>query len=114
LCRCHPALSLELPFGFLLSSCDMLVTKPGYNMVVEAVALDKPVLYVRRYNFADEQSLVDYLHRHGRGLELSRADFEAGRWKDPLDRLAGLPQPSMSPPPPGGAAEAAEILSAYL
>lgn len=112
--RCHPALSLGLSFGFLLASCDLLVTKPGYNMVVEAVALGKPVLYVRRYNFADEQSLVDYLHRHGRGLELPLEDFEAGRWRDALDRLSRCPDASLPPPSPTGAAEAADILRGYF
>lgn len=112
--RCHPALSLDLPFGHLLASCDLLLTKPGYNMVAEAVALGKPVVYVRRYNFADEQSLVEYLHRHGRGLELSLHDFEAGHWQPALAAVSDLPEPASPPPPPTGAAEAADILATYF
>lgn len=112
--RSSSALSLGLSFGFLLASCDLLLTKPGYNMIVEAVALGKPVLYVRRYNFADEQSLVDYLHRHGGGLELLLDDFEAGRWGDALDRLSRPPAPSLPPLSPTGASEAAAILRGYF
>lgn len=112
--RSHPAQALGLPFGQLLAACDLLLTKPGYNMIVEAVALGKPVVYVRRYNFADEQSLVDYLHRHGRGIELSLGDFEAGRWQPALGTVGGLPEPASPPPPPTGAAEAAGILAGLL
>ncbi|MEP6888305.1 MAG: hypothetical protein ABI945_08270, partial [Nitrospirales bacterium] len=62
-----------LPFGFqtIMTSCDMLLTKPGYGTIVEAVASGTRVVYVRRYNFVDEDSLVSYLRRYGRGLELS-------------------------------------------
>ena len=71
LTRVAPLATVGMPFKEVLSSVDMVLTKPGYGTIVEAVALGTPVVYVRRYNFADEQSLVDYLHRHGRGAELS-------------------------------------------
>lgn len=102
-----------MPFKDLLASVDMIVTKPGYGTIVEAVALRTPVLYVRRYNFADEQSLVDYLHRYGRGSELSMDDFLAGRWEPSIQ--ATLDQsPQQTSPPLSGAADAAQLLSRYF
>jgi UDP:flavonoid glycosyltransferase YjiC (YdhE family) len=101
-------------FGSLLASIDLLVTKPGYNMFVEAIAHQKPVVYVRRPNFADEACLVEYLHRYGRGVELSAADFAAGKWLDAIEIALALPQPTTPPPPPTGAVEAASILADYL
>jgi len=112
--RIHPASGLPMSFGTLLASADAIVTKPGYSTVVEAVALRKPVIYVRRYNFADEQSLVDYLHRYGRAVELSAQDFSAGRWEAALDAAWSAPHPTEHAPPAAGAAEAARILSRYL
>lgn len=108
--------SSTLPYSFrtLLASADILVTKPGYSTVVEAVALGKPVVYVRRYNFADEQSLVDYLHRHGRAVELAEQDFVNGRWQDALRAVQTVPSPSAAPPRPTGAIEAAALLAKYL
>jgi UDP-N-acetylglucosamine:LPS N-acetylglucosamine transferase len=102
-----------MPFQEVLASVDMVVTKPGYGTIVEAVALRRPVVYVRRYSFADEQSLVDYLHRYGRGTELSQADFFAGRWEPAIQ--AAFDQ-AVPPPPPSlsGAVEAAELLSRYF
>lgn len=105
----------SLPFSFqtLMASVDVIITKPGYGTLVEAVALQAPMVYVRRYNFADEQSLVDYLHRYGRGVELSKGDFAQGQWKTALETALGLPVPT-TPPPPTGMNDAATILSSYL
>jgi len=104
-----------LPFSFttLLASVDVIMTKPGYGTVVEAVALQVPTVYVRRYNFGDEQSLVDYLHRYGRGLELSMDDFMKGHWATTLESAIKLPT-TTPPPEPNGAHEAAAILVPYF
>ena len=105
----------SLPFSFktLLASVDVIMTKPGYGTVVEAVALQVPTVYVRRYNFGDEQSLVDYLHRYGRGLELSMDDFMKGHWATTLESAIKLPA-TTPPPEPNGAHEAAAILVPYF
>lgn len=112
--RIHAASTLPFSFRTLLASVDLIVTKPGYSTVVEAVALRKPVIYVRRYNFADEQSLVDYLHRYGRAVELSTGDFANGRWEPALAEALTAPQPREPSLPPHGAGEAARLLSSYF
>lgn len=89
------------------------MTKPGYGTLVEAVALQTPMIYVRRDNFADEQPLVDYLHRYGRGVELSMSDFTQGRWSAALKEVLELPT-STTPPPASGASEAAAVLAKLL
>ena len=105
-----------LPFSFktLLASVDVIMTKPGYGTIIEAVALQQPVVYVRRYNFADEPPLVGYLHRYGRGVELSIDDFTQGRWEPALRTVVDLPMPAAPPPPTTGAADAATILAKLL
>lgn len=112
--RTRSAASVPIPFGSLLASADIIVTKPGYSTIVEAVACSKPVVYVRRYNFADEPVLVEYAHRFGRAVELSAADFASGRWEDALDAVWSAPHPKKTAPLPTGAAQAAEILAGYL
>jgi CheY-like chemotaxis protein len=106
----------SLPFSFktLLASVDVLMTKPGYGTLVEAVALQTPLVYVRRYNFADEQPLVDYLHRYGRGVELSLSDFEKGEWDLILTKALEMPAIQTDPPPPTGGAEAAALIAPYF
>lgn len=110
--RIHSIETLPFSFKTLLASVDLIMTKPGYGTIVEAVALQQPVLYVRRYNFADEQPLVDYLHRYGRGVELSFDAFTQGQWEAALQQVLITPL-SSSPPPPTGAAEAADAIVRY-
>lgn len=112
--RIHTAPALPFSFRALLASADLIVTKPGYSTVVEAVALGKPVVYVRRYNFADEQALVDYLHRYGRAVELSEQDFTIGHWQTALQAAVSAPLPRETSLAPTGAAEAAAFLAEYL
>ena len=112
--RIHSIETLPLSFKTLLASVDVIMTKPGYGTLVEAVALQQPVVYVRRYNFADEQPLVDYLHRYGRGMELSLDDFVKGRWEAALRTVLDLPTPTTPPPSATGAADAATILAKSL
>jgi hypothetical protein len=106
--------SIPLPFNVLLASADLIVTKPGYSTIVEAVAHRIPVIYVRRYNFVDEAYLVEYLHRYGRAAELSVEDFSAGRWEQTLNAVWARPHPKEEAPPATGAAEAATILANYF
>lgn len=105
----------SLPFSFnrLMASVDVIMTKPGYGTLVEAVALQTPMVYVRRYNFGDEQPLVDYLHRYGRGVELSFHDFVQGQWLPAIEEVVDLTLP-VAPPPPTGAVEAATELAKFL
>ena len=112
--RIHSIQTLPLSFKTLLASVDVIMTKPGYGTIVEAVALQQPVVYVRRYNFADEPPLVDYLQRHGRGVEMSMKEFKAGRWETAIRTADETTVASTAPPPPTGAAEAAAILVPYL
>ena len=106
----------SLPFTFktLMASVDVIMTKPGYGTIVEAVALRIPIIYVRRYNFADEPPLIDYLHRHGRGVEMSLADFGTGRWDAALRAVFDLPVPATPALSTTGAADAATVLAKFF
>ncbi len=106
--------TLDMPFREVLASVDMVLTKPGYGTIVEAVALGVAVVYVRRYNFADEPPLVDYLHRYGRGAELSLPDFLNGHWEQAIQQVFGQPIPQAPPPSLSGAGDAAHVLNRYF
>jgi hypothetical protein len=106
--------SVSLPFGTLLASADILMTKPGYSTIVEAVAHRRPVVYVRRYNFADEGPLVAYLNQYGRGVELTQQDFFQGRWQEALRAVQGLSPGDQPAPAPTGAEEAAATMMRFF
>jgi hypothetical protein len=111
--RIHSLSGLPFSFKTTLASVDVVMTKPGYGTILEAVALKVPVVYVRRYNFADETPLVEYLHAFGQGIELNRQDFISGHWRPALEAVitagSSTRRPSML-----GAAEAAQFLVDYF
>jgi hypothetical protein len=111
--RIHSLSSVPFSFKAALASVDAVMTKPGYGTIVEAVALGLPVVYVRRYNFADEAPLVQFLHDHGSGCELSKDDFASGKWLPAFETLF-LSTPAARPQPMTGAIEAATILLKYF
>jgi hypothetical protein len=112
--RVIPAETIPMTIQSIMASSDVLVTKPGYGTIVEAVAMQRQVVYVRRYNFADEDVLLAYLHRFGCGAELSGEDFVAVRWENALNAAATVSRPTSVPPLANGAAEAADLLAPYL
>ncbi len=111
--RIHAREKLPFTFKTLLASTDIIMTKPGYGTIVEAVTLGLPVIYVRRYNFADEAPLVDFLRRYGRGYELPLQDFVTGNWQVALEKLMQTVSPA-PPPPCTGAFEAARYLVRFF
>lgn len=114
LTRVTSSSDIPLPFNTLLASVDIVMTKPGYSTIIDCVALSKPVVYVRRYNFADEEGLVRYLHQYGRAVELSIEDFVSGEWKNALQTAQRLPPSQNTPPPQTGAQEAAELIARFV
>jgi hypothetical protein len=111
--RLRPSGQFGMSFVDLFGASDIILTKPGYGTVIEAVAAGKPIIYVRRYNFADEGVLVEFAHRYGRAVELSKDAFYSGSWREALAAVLALPLPSESPPESGVSA-AADVLAAYL
>ena len=102
-----------LPFRQIFAEADIVVTKPGYATIVEAVRSHRPVVYVRRNNFADERPLVDYCHRYGQATELSIHDFETGNWVNALEKVQSLPSP-IDPMPNEGTGDAVDHLMKFL
>ena len=86
---------LSLPFGQILAEADIVMTKPGYATIIDAVRNETPIIYVRRYNFVDEQILVDYAHHYGQAVELSSDSFYKGDWIQALETVQRLASPSV-------------------
>ncbi|HBP89568.1 MAG: hypothetical protein KC592_02995 [Nitrospira sp.] len=111
--RVHHVEHLTAPFGEISQEADIIMTKPGYGTVIAAVQDEIALVYVRRWNFIDEQGLVDYIHRHGRGMELSRDDFESGNWEETL-RAALSEKGPAEPPPSSGTSAIVQQLKSYF
>ena len=97
----------NLPFIDMLSSCDALITKPGYGSFSEAACNNIPVLYLKREDWPEEPYLIDWLEQYGRCLALSREDFFTGQFTQALKQL---PDTATNIPKPNGAQQAATLI----
>lgn len=82
-----------IPYPELVRAADVVITKPGYGIVAEAIANDTAVLYTSRGLFREEPLLVEGLRRYTRSLEISNAALRRGDWGPALEQLLSLPQP---------------------
>ncbi|GAA6054431.1 hypothetical protein JCM3770_007213 [Rhodotorula araucariae] len=91
----------DLPYGFFASEKDVYVPdltwiadcvlgKLGYGTCSETLSCRTPFIYVPRPLFVEEFGLKRLMHARGASLELSRADFEAGRWSLHVDEAYEL------------------------
>ncbi len=115
--RCtHPdAIALEsLPMSFsdLLSSSDLLLSKPGYGSFVEARYSGVPVLYVNRGDWPESAALKAWLEQHGNCQEISREQAAQGHLDSEMSALWSAPRPAPSVAP--GALQVATWLAGKL
>jgi len=99
---CEQELDLALPNLFrlqtgdfyypdLVAASDVVITKPGYGIVSEAIANRSAVLYTPRGNFPEEQLLITGLKRHTRCREISNEQLRRGDLQKPLEELLAAP-----------------------
>lgn len=89
----------EIPFGQfhypdLVRCADVVVTKPGYGIVSECIALETAVLYTDRGNFREQAVLVEGLHRFARAREIDNARLRRGELGEDLEALVTQPLPA--------------------
>ncbi|KAJ3914180.1 hypothetical protein F5877DRAFT_92869 [Lentinula edodes] len=64
----------------LTAVADVLLGKLGYGTVAECIDAGTPMVYVSRPLFVEELGLRVLLENEGVGVEMSRAEYESGRW----------------------------------
>jgi len=80
----------------LVAAADVVVTKPGYGIVAEAIANDTAVLYTERGNFREQELLVAGLRRYARARAIDNRQLRGGDWGEALAALLALPAASES------------------
>jgi hypothetical protein len=97
----------------LVHAADVVVTKPGYGIVAEAIANDTAILYTSRGPFAEYDVMVQSMPRFVRCRFIDQADLLAGRLERHLDRLLAQPPPP-EVPATDGAQQAAAAIGGFL
>ena len=93
----------------LVAAAEVLVTKPGYGIISEAIANDTAVLYTSRGHFPEYDVIVEEMPKYLRSAFISHDDLFAGKWETQLDKLRAQPKMKKKPET-NGADVAAEIL----
>ena len=93
----------------LVAAADVLVTKPGYGIISEAIANDTAVLYTSRGHFPEYDVIVEEMPKYLRSAFISHDDLFAGKWETHLDKLRAQPKLKKKPET-NGADVAADIL----
>jgi L-arabinokinase len=102
-----------ISFADSLASVDLVVSKPGFGIVSECIANDKPLIYTDRKNFLEYPVLVEGIERYCRYAFIPNAELYAG------DLKRALTEAEHAPPPKedierGGAEKAAELIRRTL
>jgi L-arabinokinase len=100
--------SLGLGYQDLVAAADVVVTKPGYGIVTDAIAARTRLVYTERGDFPEYPVLVAEMARYVPCAHVSNADLLAGRLEKPVRAVLGQPFPE--PPAMDGARVAARRL----
>jgi len=103
---------MDLPFEDLLRSCDAVISKPGYGIVVEAACNGTPLIYVPRHDWPEQDILINWLEDHGVARRIPADRLIEGDLGAPLDDI--MAAPVSSEPRPTGISEAARYLHTCL
>jgi L-arabinokinase len=104
--------ALGLSFPDVVRAADVVVTKPGYGIVTDAIAAGTRLVYTERGDFPEYEVMVRELPRFLPAVHVSNVELGAGRLAEPIARA--LAQPLPPPPPLDGAARAAERILATV
>jgi L-arabinokinase len=94
----------------LVRAADVVVTKPGYGIISEAIANDAALLYTSRGRFVEYDVLVREMPRFLRSQFISQERLLTGHWAPALEQLLALPPPPERPPLNGAVVAAEAIL----
>jgi L-arabinokinase len=105
----EPMYDAGVRYEDLVNASEVVVTKPGYGIVSEAIANDAAVLYTSRGHFPEYEVLVEEMPKYLRTAFISHDDLFNGKWESPIDKLLAQPKPKKKPET-NGADVAADIL----
>jgi hypothetical protein len=84
---------LALGYEDLVGAVDVVVTKPGYGIVSEAIAARTRLVYTERGDFPEYPVLLREMGEYLPAVHVSNDDLRAGRWRPALEDALGRPFP---------------------
>jgi hypothetical protein len=106
----HSLSRRNVSFSDILASMDIVVSKPGFGIISECIANDKPIIYSNRANFAEYQMLLGHIEQYCQNTLIPNEELYAGRLERALGEIAKAPRPLKTVPRGGAEHAAREIL----
>ena len=100
----------RLRYEDLVRGADVVVTKPGYGIISEAIANGAALLYTSRGHFVEYDVLVREMPRYLRSRFIEQGDLLSGNWGAALHDLLHQPPAPEKPQLNGAEIAAGEIL----
>jgi len=85
--------SLGMRFSDVLASCDFVLGKTGYGMVVESALSGVPMLYLPRADWPEEPGMLQWSQQNNRTLVVTQEQVMRGRLAAAIDRLLRMKKP---------------------
>jgi L-arabinokinase len=104
--------ALGLHYPDVVGAVDVVVTKPGYGIVTDAMAAGARLVYTERGDFPEYPIMVAEMVRHLACVHVTNDEVRHGRIGEAIRSALALPVPP--PPDLGGAERAAARLLARL
>jgi len=76
----------------LVNAADAVIGKAGYSTVAEVYNAGIPFGYVGRPKFRETAALTAYIEQEMKGLPITEAQFQSGKWLSSLTDLLALPR----------------------
>lgn len=86
-----------VPFVDILASADLIVAKPGYGTIAEALANGIRLLLMERNDWVDAAGLDAFAARHGQTARFSDANLSDGSFTAQVEAALSTPPPSRIP-----------------
>lgn len=100
------------PFADVLAASDIVVSKLGYGIVADSIAIDVRLVWPRREGFREDEVMTAEAPRHLRMTEIPIERFDGGEWAESLRAVMKLP--SVEPTETNGADVCAEFLKDFI
>jgi hypothetical protein len=88
--------AVGMDYRDVVRAADVVLTKPGYGIVSDAIAAGTRIVYTERGDFPEYPILVAEMGRYIPCEHVGNGDFLAGRWQGPIESVLARPVP---PPP---------------
>ena len=96
-------------YAGIIKHSDVILTKAGYGILMDALVHQKPLIHTDRGRFAEYPILRNWLDQVYPSVFLPQEDFRAGHWEQALNRAFSLNRPF-----PELALNGASVLASFI